>query len=125
MLTDAQVADIAGMTAGTSLGARARDLAREVRSSRSTDDQHLLELLEAASTITCVRATPRARELADKPGCDPALGHDSITISLKVAPADADLLLRFLGGRTHRYPGGPQRLDAAVADLERALGDAV
>jgi len=33
-LTDAQVAEIAGMTTGTSLGGRARDLAREVQASR-------------------------------------------------------------------------------------------
>lgn len=43
-LTDAQVAEIAGMTAGTSLGVRARELAREVQELRHLRDNVLPDL---------------------------------------------------------------------------------
>jgi hypothetical protein len=71
-LTDAQVAEIAGMTTGTSLGGRARDLAREVLELRHLRDNVLPDLREelgmANAYLAELRQLPAVRALIEQQG---------------------------------------------------------
>lgn len=64
-------------------------------------DLRLLALLQNASSVIVTRASEQARQLAQRPSCTTAsLGKDTVNIKLELDPEDADMLLRFIGGRS-------------------------
>lgn len=64
------------------------------------DVNRIRDFIENAATVSVIRATPHARELATRTASSPSLGKDVITIKLELDPEDADMLLRFIGGRS-------------------------
>lgn len=68
-------------------------------------DERIGRMIRNAHTASVIRATEQARALAVRPGCtDPAIGYDTVNLSLKLPPAEADELLRYIGQRTETTP---------------------
>ena len=54
------------------------------------------DIIRKARTVSVLRASDEGKRLAER---NPELGYDTVSLTFKLPPAEADYVLRFLGRR--------------------------